>query len=47
MSGIRNYDNLYAGDVLNGIAYDHAGDRLFVTGKFWSLLFQIEVVHSE
>ena len=22
-------------DVLNGIAYDAAGDRLFVTGKLW------------
>ncbi|WP_395851328.1 glutaminyl-peptide cyclotransferase [Cystobacter fuscus] len=31
-------------DVLNGIAYDAAGDRLFVTGKFWSKLFQIRVV---
>ena len=31
-------------DVLNGIAYDAAGDRLFVTGKFWPRLFQIRVV---
>ena len=28
-------------DVLNGIAYDAAGDRLFVTGKNWPKLFQI------
>lgn len=28
-------------DVLNGIAYDRRGDRLFVTGKNWSKLFQI------
>lgn len=28
-------------DVLNGIAYDRAGDRLFVTGKRWSQVFQI------
>lgn len=28
-------------DVLNGIAYDPAGDRLFVTGKFWPKLYQI------
>lgn len=27
--------------VLNGIAYDAKGDRLFVTGKNWSKLFQI------
>ena len=30
-------------DVLNGIAYDAAGDRLFVTGKLWSRLFEIRV----
>ena len=30
-------------DVLNGIAYDEAGDRLFVTGKNWPLLFEIRV----
>jgi glutaminyl-peptide cyclotransferase len=28
-------------DVLNGIAYDAARDRLFVTGKNWPKLFQI------
>ncbi len=31
-------------DVLNGIAYDAAGDRLFVTGKRWPKLFEIDVV---
>ena len=31
-------------DVLNGIAYDAAGKRLFVTGKLWPSLFQIRVV---
>lgn len=30
-------------DVLNGIAYDEAGDRLFVTGKMWKRLFEIKV----
>ena len=30
-------------EVLNGIAYDEAGDRLFVTGKNWPLLFEIRV----
>ena len=29
--------------VLNGIAYDKAGDRLFVTGKNWSKLFEVKV----
>lgn len=30
-------------DVLNGIAYDAAGDRLFVTGKNWPKLFEIRL----
>ena len=30
-------------DVLNGIAYDAAGKRLFVTGKLWPALFQIQL----
>jgi len=44
LSGLRDWENLYAGDVLNGIAYDTTEDRLFVTGKLWSLLFQIELI---
>lgn len=31
-------------DVLNGIAYDNTGKRLFVTGKKWDKLFHIELV---
>jgi len=31
--------------VLNGIAYDAAHDRLFVTGKLWPRLFEIQVAH--
>ncbi len=31
-------------DVLNGIAYDAERDRLFVTGKRWPKLFQIELI---
>jgi len=30
--------------VLNGIAYDAAGDRLFVTGKLWPRVFEIRLV---
>jgi glutamine cyclotransferase len=30
--------------VLNGIAYDAARDRLFVTGKLWPKLFEIRLV---
>jgi glutamine cyclotransferase len=33
--------------VLNGIAYDSEGDRLFVTGKQWDKLFEIELVPIE
>jgi glutaminyl-peptide cyclotransferase len=29
--------------VLNGIAYDAAGDRVWVTGKLWPRIFQIRV----
>jgi glutamine cyclotransferase len=30
-------------DVLNGIAYDAKGKRLFVTGKRWPKLFEVEL----
>jgi glutaminyl-peptide cyclotransferase len=30
-------------NVLNGIAYDAASNRLFVTGKKWSRLFEVKV----
>jgi len=33
-------------DVLNGIAYDRASDRLFVTGKLWPKLFEIKLVRK-
>jgi glutaminyl-peptide cyclotransferase len=31
-------------DVLNGIAYDRDSGRLFVTGKLWPVLYEIELV---
>jgi glutamine cyclotransferase len=31
--------------VLNGIAYDAETGRLFVTGKLWPRLYQIEPLH--
>jgi glutamine cyclotransferase len=34
-------------DVLNGIAYDTESDRLFVTGKLWPKLFEIELISLE
>lgn len=33
-------------DVLNGIAWDAKGGRLFVTGKYWPLLFEISLRKS-
>jgi glutamine cyclotransferase len=34
-------------DVLNGIAYDAKGDRLFVTGKYWPSIFEIRLETSK
>ena len=31
-------------DVLNGIAYDEKNDRIFVTGKKWSKLYEVKIV---
>lgn len=36
-----------ADDVLNGIAWDEVGRRLFVTGKNWSKLFEIRLTEPE
>jgi glutamine cyclotransferase len=33
-------------DVLNGIAYDAATGRLFVTGKWWPKVFEIELIQE-
>lgn len=45
LSGIlRHYDGpVGTVDVANGIAYDAATKRLFVTGKFWPALFEIRL----
>ena len=34
-------------NVLNGIAYDDRVQRLFITGKYWPLLFEVELVSLE
>jgi glutamine cyclotransferase len=31
-------------DVLNGIAYNDENNRMYVTGKYWCKLFELEVV---
>jgi glutaminyl-peptide cyclotransferase len=43
--GQRGTDSVDA--VLNGIAYDSKHHRLFVTGKLWPKLFEIELVRLE
>jgi glutamine cyclotransferase len=40
-------DRLQPVDVLNGIAYDAETNRLFVTGKLWPKLFEIELIPVE
>jgi len=33
------------GDVLNGIAYDRDNDKIYVTGKLWSGIYQLNFAH--
>ena len=44
MSGLLDASEAQGVDVLNGIAYDKENDRLFVTGKLWSKLFEIKFI---
>jgi glutamine cyclotransferase len=32
-------------DVMNGIAYDSAADKIYVTGKMWANIYQLEFAH--
>lgn len=44
LEGISPEDTRRDGEnVLNGIAYDPASDRLFVTGKNWKKLYEIKI----
>lgn len=43
LAGLLNPRERAAAEVLNGIAYDAKGDRLFVTGKLWPKLFEIKI----
>ena len=45
LTGLLKASDIVPGqtDVLNGIAYDAKGDRLFVTGKNWPKLFEIRL----
>jgi glutaminyl-peptide cyclotransferase len=46
LTGIRDSKNQDPNNVLNGIAYDTNGDRLFVTGKMWPHIFEIKLIPS-
>ncbi len=42
--GIPNFDGTNGSpEVLNGIAYDPIGNRIFVTGKHWPKIFEIKL----
>jgi glutamine cyclotransferase len=43
MNGVQNMESRDSEDVLNGIAYDAQNERLFVTGKHWSHIYEIEL----
>ena len=47
LTGIDGSENHISENVLNGIAYDPEEGRLFVTGKMWSKLYEIELVPKE
>jgi len=44
LTGVAAMENTGGGKVLNGIAYDANEDRLFVTGKMWSKLYEIQLI---
>ena len=43
LSGLLDAESKSQANVLNGIAYDSDQKRLFVTGKLWPKLFEIEI----
>ncbi len=46
LSGLLTPEEARKADVLNGIAWDTEGKRLFVTGKNWPKLFEIHLVEQ-
>lgn len=47
LSGIQDLEDLDTNNILNGIAYDAEEERLLVTGKRWSQLFEIKLIPSD
>ncbi len=47
LDGLLPEEDRAGANVLNGIAYDPLDDRLFVTGKLWPKLFEIDLVEKD
>ncbi|RYD77602.1 MAG: glutaminyl-peptide cyclotransferase [Sphingobacteriales bacterium] len=52
LTGLYSADNFKtdwdkSNNVLNGIAYDKVGKRLFVTGKKWPFIFEIKITKNK
>jgi glutamine cyclotransferase len=47
LTGLIDLEDYDSDNVLNGIAYDKEEDRLFVTGKRWPHLFEIDLILNE
>jgi glutamine cyclotransferase len=47
LSGLQSpLDVTYNTDVLNGIAHDPATGRIWLTGKNWNKIYQVEIVEK-
>lgn len=47
LTGLQSPEDVsYNTDVLNGIAYDKATGRLWLTGKNWNKIYQVEIVEK-
>lgn len=46
LSGLLTPREREGTDVMNGIAYDAAGDRLFITGKLWPRVFEVRITRT-
>lgn len=47
-NGIFNPNSVnYKTDVMNGIAYDEATKKLYITGKLWPNMFEVEILNED
>lgn len=44
---VSSVEAKYSVSVLNGIAYDSSNDRIFITGKLWPNIYEIEIQPTE